>query len=87
MQKFYPDTVHRLMHGEVTRLQTPQHLRDAPYPLVRQQPQLQPPPPERPATVGQPEEATVGAVAGERSEWLDYGPALATRRGLMPIPV
>ena len=32
MQKFYPDTVHRLMHGEVTRLQTPQRLRDAPYP-------------------------------------------------------
>ena len=47
MQKFYPDTVHRLMHGEVTRLQTPQRLRDAPYPLVRVPPRLEPPPPDK----------------------------------------
>ena len=44
MQKFYPGTVNRLQQGDITRKKTPEPLKNAPYPLVRQQQALVPPP-------------------------------------------
>lgn len=63
MQKAYPDTVSKLQRGEITRKQTPQALRDAPYPLVRTQVPLQPPPPDARGGVDPARAANVHAEA------------------------